>query len=404
MPGGKSKYVLIPVGRIERCTRCGLPLNWGITILDEQGVCNHCRFYDSVKEKLCDFDRWQGVFSAHLDQHKGKFKYDVVVGFSGGKDSSYIVNTLKKQYKCKVLAVTVNFGFMPTPVAMDNSKRVAECLGVDHIIYDATTAPIQAAFKNAVEKGQLCGLCTGLCTAFTRKIAIERQIPFIIMGADRGQLLRSLAPETGPMSGAGAISGMLKPYADEKTLRGDNPRRVKSMRGWLRGFGLSPEAGAEIFPVAERLPGTNAVPLSLQFFMFHAYNEKEIKRTLENEANWQLPAGDYLHAHHDCEFHQAVTYYFRQAVGTTITAGEICVDVREGGISRNEAIEALDKEANQLDQMQQPYDVFNEYFGIPDKFLNRAAKRYKRRMAILIALRKFQMLFCKPKLKQLDQL
>jgi tRNA(Ile)-lysidine synthase TilS/MesJ len=131
---------------LKKCTRCGLPENWGITNFDKQGVCNYCRYYDTVKDKLRDFERWEKLFADHLDQHKGKYKYDVVVGFSGGKDSSYIVHKLKTHYQCSVLALTVNFGFMPSEFALDNSKRVAKSLNVDHIIYDATYDEIQEGF------------------------------------------------------------------------------------------------------------------------------------------------------------------------------------------------------------------------------------------------------------------
>lgn len=400
----KAEEFRVSANNIKRCTRCALPVNWGITKLDDQGVCNHCHYYDTVQDKLRDFDRWKELFTNHLQQHKGKYEYDVAVGFSGGKDSSYILHALKKHYNCKVLAVTVSFGFMPTSFALENSKRVAKSLGIDHVIYDATSSQIYESFKNAVKRGRICALCTGLCSAFTRKVAIERHIPFYVLGADRGQMFRSLAPETAPVSGAHGIREMLTPYSNEKTLKNDNPRRVKQMHSWLGNFGLSEESRREIYPIAEHLPGAHAVPLQLQFFLFHAYNEKKIKKVLEQEANWQLPAKDHLHAHHDCTFHDAATYFFRDAVGTTITNGEICVDVREGEISRAEAIQALGKEDKRLDQLKQPYAVFEEYFGIPEKYLHQAAKQFHRRMAVLKSLRKFQMLFSKPKLKTLDSL
>lgn len=389
---------------IKKCTRCGLPENWGITNFDENGVCNYCRFYDVVKDKLRDFERWEKVFADHLNQHKGKYKYDAIVGFSGGKDSSYIVHKLKTQYQLKVLAVTVNFGFMPSEFALNNSKRVAKSLEVDHLIYDATSEDIQDGFKNAIKKGKLCALCTALCTAFTRKTAIEQQVPFYVLGADRGQLLRDLSPETGPMSGASSIVAMLTPYSTGKTQRQERPARIKQMRGWLQSMGFSEKTAENIYPDSSALPGTEALPLSLQFFAFHDYREKEMKHLLVKEANWQRPDGDQLHSHHDCIFHDAATFYFRQANNVTITAGEICVDAREGVISRDEVIQVLTQEEKHLDQMEKPYSVFYTHFGIDEKYLISAAKKFGRRIKILTSLRKFQMLFTKPKLKVFEKL
>lgn len=387
----------------QRCVRCTLPVSWGITKLDKNGVCNYCNYYETVKDDLRDFERWQKLFADHLEAQKGKYSYDVAVGFSGGKDSSYIIHKLKSHYKCKVLAVTVNFGFMPTPFAIENSKRVANSLGIDHLVYDATSPAIQQAFISAIKQGRLCGLCTALCTAFTRKIAIEKQIPFIVLGADRGQLLRDLAPEVGPMSGARTITDMLTPYSVEKTLRKDNQQQSKRMRGWLSHFGFSPEMLEEIYPCATPLEGSQAVPLSLQYFLFHPYNEKEIKRILTEETGWQLPENDHLHAHHDCDFHDAATYFFREAHNTTITNGEMAVDVREGAIAYDEAMEALTIEEKRLNNMAEPYAVFQKYFDIPASFLHAAAKRNRRQTNVLRNLRKIQMIFSKPKLRMFDK-
>jgi len=389
---------------IKRCSRCCLPENWSITLFDDQGVCNFCRYYDTVRDKLRDFDRWEKLFREHLDQHKGKYEYDAVVGFSGGKDSSYIVHKLKTHYQCNVLAVTVNFGFMPTDFAIENSKRVAKSLEVDHILYDATSDEIKSGFESAIKKSRLCGLCTALCTAFTRKIAIEKGIPFFILGADRGQMMRELSPETAPVSGASNIARMLMPYSVEKTLRQEPIGQVKGIRRWLNNFGFSKQTALGIYPDSKPLSGTDALPLSLQFFAFHDYQEKEIKRILVEEANWELPKNSHLHSHHDCDFHDAAIYGFRQANGKTITVGEICVDVREGVISKEEALEALRTEEERLNQMQQPYEAYQNFFGIPNKYPIKASQKFGKQIRLIKRLRKIQLLFFKPKIKAFDHL
>lgn len=387
----------------DRCARCALPINWGITRLDDSGVCNYCRFYDTAREKLRDFDRWNQLFLNHIEQHRGKFEYDAVVGFSGGKDSSYIVHTLKEHYKCRVLAVTVDFGFMPTGPAKENIKRVADHLGIDHINYEIPSDYVRRSFRGAIKKGRLlCGFCTTLCWAIPRKIAIERHIPLYIIGSDRGQMFRELSPETAPVSGSRLIDMMLTPYSEEKTLRFDNPKIVNRWRSMLGSFGLPAEFCEEIYPFPESLPGTKAVPLSLQFFLFHAYCEKEIKRILASETGWHLPPDDHLHAHHDCVLHDAAMYFVREAVGTTLTTGEICVDVREGEIRREEAVKVLEDEEKYLGGLKEPYKVFQEYFGISEKDVRLSLKRFRRRFTILRLLRKFQMIFSKPKLRLLD--
>lgn len=386
------------------CSRCGLPGNWSLTRFNAQGICNFCLYYDTVKHKLRDFKRWNKSFRDHLDTHKGKFQYDAVVGFSGGKDSSYIIHKLTQHYGYKILAVTVNFGFMPTQFAIENSKRVVRKLNVDHYIYDATDPQTMDGFKQSIKMGQFCSLCTALCTAFTRKVALNKGIPFIILGADRGQMLRELSPETRPVSGAAQLASMVLPYSAEKTWQSEPPVMEKNIRRWLTNFGYSKQTTEDIYPSAKPLPGTEAKPLTLQFFAFHDYHEDKIKNTLVDEADWTRPKNDHLHAHHDCIFHDANMYALRKANNSTITMGEICVDVREGCIPRQAALDVLEKEALKLNSIEKPWAVFEDYFGLQENDILPAIKKVGKRIRLLKRLRKLQLLFYKSRIKAFDRL
>ena len=387
---------------IQHCTRCGLPQTWEITRFDKDGICNYCRCYDAVKDTLCDFKRWQQLFADHLNTYKGQFEYDVVVGFSGGKDSTYIVYSLKEHYHCNVLAVTVDFGFMPTEPAKQNIARVIDCLGVDHLFYKIDEKEAKNAFAHRAKKGGVCSLCTMLCWAVPRKIANERQAPFYILGSDRGQLLRSFSPETRPVSGIDVINHMLTDYSTEKTTRSDNTKTAAAVRKGLQMTGFSAQLSEKLYPDPSFLAGTRAYPLELLYFLFHPYNEKELKKLIAEQTNWRLPDGNGLHSHHDCELHDAALYYIQQATGNTITTGELCVDVREGSIARDEAMHTLALERERLLAMKNPYTAFEKHFGVTHEDVAAASQKLRRRLSRMIALRKTQLLFSKPTLKLLQ--
>jgi hypothetical protein len=387
------------------CTKCGLPIEWGITTFDQEGVCNYCRYYERVRAKLTDFDRWEELFRSHIDAHKGKYKYDAIVGFSGGKDSSYIIHILQKKYGCKVLAVTVDFGFMPSGPAIANMKRVVQSLNVDHIIYPIPQNDILNAFSSSLRKGEMvCELCSFICGMVPRKFAMEQHVPIYIMGSDRGQLLRGLSPETAPISGVGIIRQTLTPYTEEKSRRFDSPGNVDRTRNWLSGYGLTKEVVEDIFPEPKFLPGTQAYPMNLPFFLFHPYDEVKVKQTLVNEAGWELPQGDHLHAHHDCLLHESAMYFFKEAVGTTLTAGEICVDVREGSITRDDAIQVIVNEQDRLDQLIRPYQAFEETFSVSEPEVRKAVNKFRRRFNAYRKFRRIQIKIKKPRMKILDDL
>ena len=386
---------------VARCKRCGLSMNWAITVLDNQRICNFCRYYDSVEQELQDYDRWTQLFHDHLDLYKGKYEYDAVVGYSGGKDSTYIIYTMMKE-GYRVLGVTVELGFMPTSTAKENIHAIVEELGVDHIYYKIPDDEIRIGFGNAVRSAQLCELCTLFCWAIPRKIAMERKIPFIITGSDRGQMLRELSPETGPTSRARSIKLMLTPYSDEKTKTAEPLNTIPRWRKLLSRLGFSQETAEEVLPIPQKLPGVDAYPLGLQFFLFHPYNEKHIKRTISENLKWQSPVEKDLHAHFDCALHNAALYFCRESIGQTLTSAEVCVDVREGEIERWEALNTIKDENQFLDELQAPYAVFDEYFSIPTEDVQRASKKFQRRVNTYRSIRRFVLRFRKPTLELFD--
>ena len=62
-------------------------------------------------------------------ENRGK-EYDVVVGLSGGIDSSYVAYLATQKYKLRVLGLHVDAGWN-TEIAIHNIERVVDNLGID---------------------------------------------------------------------------------------------------------------------------------------------------------------------------------------------------------------------------------------------------------------------------------
>jgi len=58
-----------------------------------------------------DREEFEGLLASCRDQRKGS--YDIVVAYSGGKDSTFILDLLKSVYKLHILALTFDHGFVP---------------------------------------------------------------------------------------------------------------------------------------------------------------------------------------------------------------------------------------------------------------------------------------------------
>ena len=107
------------------CKKCVLDSDIpGININKETGLCHFCETYTplSSQEKSEYLNKIDELFK----NYSGKGKYDVIYALSGGKDSSYTLYKLKKEYPfLKVLAVQFDNGFT-SENAIKNAKKMCE--------------------------------------------------------------------------------------------------------------------------------------------------------------------------------------------------------------------------------------------------------------------------------------
>ena len=120
-----------PDGNLKRCTNCILPESFPFIEFDEQGVCNYCRDYTSVTLKGED------ALIDLVAQYKGNNdEHDCIVGFSGGRDSSYVLHYTRKNLGMNPIAFTYDWG-MVTDLARRNCARICAGVEVEHIIVSA---------------------------------------------------------------------------------------------------------------------------------------------------------------------------------------------------------------------------------------------------------------------------
>src|SRR5688572_20301599 len=94
------------------CKRCVLPDSFPGIDFDENGLCSLCRAEPSVDDAK---KKRAGLRSKLEDLYRsvrGSGDYDCLVAYSGGKDSSYTLFTLKEQYGLRCLAITIDNGFV----------------------------------------------------------------------------------------------------------------------------------------------------------------------------------------------------------------------------------------------------------------------------------------------------
>lgn len=166
---------------LKRCTKCMLPETYETIEFDEFGVCNICRSAEYKTGKI-DWSERKIMLDEIIELHRGKFDYDCIVPFSGGKDSTFQLLYLIKEYNLKVLVVRFNHGFM-RPTIEENVKTTLKKLGADMIEFTPNWKIVKKLMKESfIRKTDFCWHCHTGIYSYPVRIAIKFNVPLIFYG------------------------------------------------------------------------------------------------------------------------------------------------------------------------------------------------------------------------------
>ncbi|MGA9189380.1 MAG: hypothetical protein WB014_12680 [Methanosarcina sp.] len=180
------------------CKKCVLDSDIpGIRINEDNGLCHFCETYAplSSQEKNEYLTKIEELF----EQYRGKGKYDVIYALSGGKDSSYTLYKLKKDYSfLKVLAVQFDNGFT-SEGAIKNAKKMCKITGSDYYQLTMEKEILYDTFRKAAESydlfpkfakyraSDICNVCITIIKQKLIEQAIIQKAPFIVFAFTAGQ-------------------------------------------------------------------------------------------------------------------------------------------------------------------------------------------------------------------------
>ena len=187
---------------MKRCTRCVLPSTFPEVQFNQDGVCSVCTEHDLGHSQVGDPGRLLTAFQEHVETARAEDRrHHVLVAYSGGKDSTYLLYLLRREMGLRPLALTFDNGFL-SPVSMENMRRVVTELGVEHLIVRYPQEQLDAIFRSSslgkVYPEYLASFGSGVCISCIRMVmtsalrtAIEKDIPLVMLGNSPGQVLRS---------------------------------------------------------------------------------------------------------------------------------------------------------------------------------------------------------------------
>ncbi len=266
---------------MKRCTRCILPETYPDIKFDKNGVCHKCHEFD---QKYADKDYTKSeqelskIFSWAKSQKK---RYDCIVPFSGGKDSSYTLYLCRKKYGLKVLAVNFNNG-LRTPEALTNIEQIIQKTDCAYVCYGPNWETMRKLYQEFFLKtGQFCFPCDMGIWATVHRVAEQYDVPLIVSG------FSAQIESRGP-----------KIYSYNNKLFNTIAQNVIS-KAEMKDF-LAENSFQKIMRRLKHLKLTRyRRQISLPEYI--VWDDKVIKDTIYNELGWQKRAdgsGDHI----DCLF------------------------------------------------------------------------------------------------------
>jgi len=249
----------------------------GITY-DLEGICSICNKFKDQKQLVPSMEKFKDKLDNIINEHKSKgLKYDAVVAYSGGKDSTFLIHSLIERYGLKVLAVTFDNGFM-SEYAFVNMRNVLNNLNVDHLIVRPRRDIMKKIFSESSAKDiypeHLTKFGSGICISCIRmvsnvalRVAIEKQIPMVMLGNSPGQLIQS----------------------ENEIIYQDNKIPYELRRNLFKP--LAEKVGEEIYHylmLDKHEYKTNPFPYTINAFPLIGYSEEEIYNTIKT-LGWKKP-------------------------------------------------------------------------------------------------------------------
>lgn len=316
-----------------RCSRCILPSTFPGISFNPVGECNHCQHYRGDASNKSLKDKYEQKFVKILSERPKNFSYDVLMAYSGGKDSTYTLDVFVNRYKLRVLALTFDNTFM-SKKAFINIENVCKSLGVDNLIIKPNPKLLRKIFavsaqdelysaKTLERASTICTSCIGLVKAITLRTAIEKDIPFVGFGWSPGQ--------------APVQSSVMKTNA---ALMKTTQKAIHDPLYKIAGEAITP-----YFVTEEQFTKPEKFPWNIHPLAFLDYNEEKIVAR-NNEIGWEKP-DDTDPNSSNCLLNAFANHTHRKKYGFHPYVWEIANMVRIGVMDRQEGLEKIEPPENQ---------------------------------------------------------
>lgn len=330
---------------MRRCNKCVLPETIPNISFDQEGVCNQCTNYRPIVVPYGEHK----LLELFTNSRKEGQEYDCILGVSGGRDSSYGLWLLSRHYGFKVLAVHYRSPFSH-PSVYDNVKRMTDIAGVPLIeiaekkrIHEKTFQNNIKAFFRQPSPGMISMMCVACKNMWIDmyEIAKDKKIPLIVECSNpfeetsfKREFHGIRFDEFGPKI------YLKRLWAGIRELK-KNPAYINletltvTMKAFMFLDSQSP------FP-RFLYPGIK----KFELFYYLGWDEKQVLSKIQSELGWKKPDDEASTWRFDCQIGMVKDFIYGTLFGFTEKDDLYSMMIREGLISRKEALVRLERENN----------------------------------------------------------
>ncbi|RJG04665.1 hypothetical protein D3870_00290 [Noviherbaspirillum cavernae] len=339
------RYDEAAIRSIRRCTCCVLPETFPFIEFDQKGVCNYCRSY-KTKYKGVDPTAVKRQFIESIQKYKAKGGTpDVLVPFSGGRDSCYGLHLIQREFGLNPITFTYDWG-MVTDLARRNIARICGQLGVQNILVSADIKTKRENIRKNVS-AWLRQPDLGMVPLF---MAGDKQFFKIVNQLKRQTGIRLNLWSGNPLENTDFKSGFcgVKPDFGKDRLDFLSLDRKIRLAGYygIRFLANPSYINSSLLDTANAFSSYYLEPREDLFLLFNhlVWDENEVNETLINTYNFELAAdtpSTWRIGDGTAPFYN---YIYMTARGFTEFDTFRSNQIREGMMKRDEALEFVLKE------------------------------------------------------------
>jgi hypothetical protein len=330
---------LRPIQSLRRCTRCVLPETMPFIEFDDQGVCNFCRQHKPLAAAGLD------ALREAVEPYRSRDgRPDCLVTFSGGRDSSFGVHTVKTVLEMNPVAYTYDWG-MVTDLARRNQARLCGKLGIEHILVSADIRRKRdyirknvSAWLKRPDLGTVPLFMAGDKQYFYYANQLQRK-----MDINLAVICINPFERTNFKTG---FCGVRQPFQSESNYALSMANQIKLAAYYGRAYLLNPAYLNSSIP--DTLGAFASYYLTphryLNLFRYIYWDEAEINRTLLEEYDWETAVDTRSTWRIGDGTASFYNYIYYCAAGFTENDTFRSNQIREGRIERAEALERVYEE------------------------------------------------------------